>query len=171
MYKYKDAVVLIPVNMGSSWTIKKSQKHLSTPGVSFPIIDQPQPPPNHLHPSTYEGTRDPVGPVLFPLLISSQPISSKCSTRESSLLWTCSRNGLGPATPCRTISRRSNLRYTRTSIMKRMIWFDDDLPLVVTNKATNMFHDIKRHHSDNNDDCEHDIKTIMTINRTILMTT
>ena len=123
MYTYEDAVVLIPVDMGSSWTIKKSQIHLPTTYCSFPIVDPPQTPPTHLHPSAYKRTREPVGPVLFPLLISSQPISSKCSTRESSLLWTCSRNGLGPATPCRTISRRSNLRYSRTSIMKRLIWF------------------------------------------------
>ena len=79
MFKSEGAVVLIPDNMGSSWTKKKSQKHLPNNSCcSFPIVDPPQTPPNHLHPSAYEGTREPVGPVLFPLLISSQPFSSKC---------------------------------------------------------------------------------------------
>ena len=158
-------MVLIPVNMGSSWTIKKSRKHLPSPVILFPLLT------HHKHlPIIFIQVlrREPGNQLdLFFSIVDFLPIIfSQVLTRESSLLWTCSRNGPGPAMPCRTISRRSNLRYTRTSTMKRMIWFDDDLPLVVTNIATTMFHDIKRYH-----DCEHDIKTIMTINRTILMTT
>ena len=81
MYKYEDAVVLIPVNMGSSWTIKKSQKHLPSPVILFPLLTHHKHlpiifiqvltrepgnqldlfffhcwfPPNNFHPSAYQG--------------------------------------------------------------------------------------------------------------------
>ena len=99
MYTYEDAVVLIPVDMGSSWTIKKSQIHLPTTYCSFPIVDPPQTPPTHLHPSAYKRTREPVGPVLFPSLISSQSSSSKylpgnphCGGRVLRMGWALQRN-------------------------------------------------------------------------------